>query len=171
MLVFSLVAVAFSSVFVPALAQSCARTYTVQAGDICDSISATHNTSTYQLAVLNPPINPGCTNLMPGQTLCLGTSGEDCTTTYVVRPNDDCNIVASKNNINTTVLSINNPQLNADCTNMYIGEVLCVAGTPIVTPCPSGSNIPASVIPTTALPAKPSGVPDDSDDEQLEWCD
>lgn len=60
---------------------------------------------------------------MPGQTLCLGTSDEDCTTTYVVHPNDDCNIVASKNNINTTVLSINNPQLNADCSNMYIGEV------------------------------------------------
>ena len=60
---------------------------------------------------------------MPGQTLCVGTSGQDCTTTYVVQPNDDCDIVASNNNINTTVLYVNNPQLNTDCSNMYIGEV------------------------------------------------
>jgi len=166
MLVFSLVAVAFSSVFVPALAQSCTRTYTVQGGDICDSISASNQVSTYQLAVLNPVINPSCTNLSPGQTLCLGNTGQDCTTTYVVKPNDDCDIVASNNNINTTVLSLNNPQLNADCSNLYIGEVLCVAGTVIVPPNPSGNVMPATSIPTTALPARPT-----DDDDELAWCD
>lgn len=63
MFVFSLVAVAFSSVFIPggfpvvhavpflmmatALGQSsCTSSYTVQPGDICDSISAANNVST-----------------------------------------------------------------------------------------------------------------------------
>jgi len=168
MLVFSLLAVAFSSVFVPALAQSCSRTYTVKAGDICDSISAANNVSTYQLAVANTVINSGCTNLSPGQNLCLGSPGADCTSTYVVKPNDDCDIVASNNKINSTLLRANNPQLNGGCTNMYIGEVLCVAGTVIVPPYPAGSSIPASVIPTTAMPARPTG--DSEDDEYLEWC-
>jgi len=172
MLVFSLIAVAFSSVFVTALATPCTRTYTVRDGDICDSISAANNASTYQLAVVNPGINSDCTNLLPGQTLCLGTSGKDCTTTYVVKPNDDCDMVSSAYNINTTVLSHNNPQLNADCSNLYIGEVLCVAGTVIVPPAPPGDKPPTTKIPTTATPARPhhTGHPDDDDDD-LPWCD
>ncbi|KAI9465650.1 hypothetical protein BJY52DRAFT_1220418 [Lactarius psammicola] len=172
MLVFSLIAVAFSSVFVPAIATSCTRTYTVRDGDICDSISAANNVSTYQLAVVNPEINPGCTDLLPGQNLCLGHSGEDCTTTYVVKANDDCTIVSSAYNINTTVLSHNNPQLNADCSNMYIGEVLCVAGAVTAPPPPEGKP-PATEIPTTATPAKPehTGHPDHDDDDDLPWCD
>lgn len=173
MLVFPLIAVAFSSVFVHVLATSCTRTYTVQNGDICDSISAANNVSTYQLAVVNPEINHDCTNLLPGQQLCLGHSGEDCTTTYVVKLNDDCNIVSSAYNINATVLSHNNPQLNADCSNMYIGEVLCVAGA--VTVPPPGSEPPATNIPATATSAKPhnTGSPDhhDDDDDDLPWCD
>jgi len=171
---FSLVAVAFSSVFIPALGQSCTLSYTVKSGDICDSISANNDVSTYQLAVLNPSINPGCTNISPGQTLCLGTTGYDCTPTYKVKLNDDCDVISSTNQINTTVLTLNNPQLNADCSNLYVGEVLCVAGTVIVPPPPSGSNIPASVIPSTALPARPTGNSDDDnddDDGELEWCD
>ncbi|KAH9042432.1 hypothetical protein EDB85DRAFT_2131063 [Lactarius pseudohatsudake] len=157
MLVFSLLAVAFSSVFVHALA-TCTRTYIVKDGDICDSISAANNCV---------HINHDCTNLLPGQPLCLGHSGKDCTTTYVVKPNDDCNIVSSAYNINATVLSHNNPQLNADCSNMYIGEV-CV-------PNESGGQPPATTIPATAKPAKPyhTGSPDhhDDDDDDLPWCD
>jgi len=170
MFVFPLIAVAFSSVLVPALATSCTRTYTVRDHDICDSISAANNVSTYQLAVVNPVINSDCTNLFQGQTLCLGTSGGDCTTTYVVKPNDDCYVVSSAFNINTTVLSDNNPQLNADCSNMYIGEVLCVAGTVTVPSAPPHDKTPATKIPTTATPAMPQHT-DDGDDSDLPWCD
>lgn len=41
--------------FTAAAAASCSRSYTIQDGDICDSISAANNASTYQLAALNPP--------------------------------------------------------------------------------------------------------------------
>ncbi|KAH9060510.1 hypothetical protein EDB87DRAFT_1561813 [Lactarius vividus] len=157
------------------LATSCTRTYTVRVGDVCDSISAANNVSTYQLAVVNPEINHDCTNLLPGQKLCLGHSGKDCTTTYVVKPNDDCDIVSSAYNINATVLYHNNPQLNADCSNMYIGEVLCVAGA-VTAPPPPGGSPPATGIPATATPARPHHTespdhPDDGDDDGLPWCD
>jgi LysM repeat protein len=65
---------------------------------------------------------------MPGQSLCLGTAGQDCTDTYVVQPNDTCEEVANANKVDLGVLYQNNPQLNnPTCNNMYVGEV-CVLG-------------------------------------------
>lgn len=77
----------------------------------------------YQLAEVNPGIDTRCDNLEPGEVLCLGYVGSDCTTTYVVVANATCDDVAQTYSMNTTVLYQNNPQLDADCNNMYIGEV------------------------------------------------
>ncbi|TFY78347.1 hypothetical protein EWM64_g5671 [Hericium alpestre] len=115
----AIVAAAFAS---SALAASCARTYTVQASEYCDAISAAQNVSTYQLAVVNPQINQGCTNLLPGQSLCLGNTGEDCQTTYKVVSGNTCDDLTKQFNINSTILYANNPQINADCSNLYVNE-------------------------------------------------
>lgn len=183
-------------VALPFLVQSatadCTRTYTIKEGDVCDSISAANNVSTYQLAVVNPKIDGGCDNLQIGDTLCLGLTGQDCTTTYVVQPNDDCDIITSNHGVNSTMLYANNPQINPDCTNLYVGEVLCAAGTFAAPPVPS--SMPAATIPATATPAIPStsvvasitpapiattaapsasasATADDDDDDDLPFCD
>ena len=45
----------------------------------------------YQLAALNPgTIDPACSNLQPGQSLCIGSEGEDCASTYVVQLGNTC---------------------------------------------------------------------------------
>ncbi|KAF8650729.1 hypothetical protein AX16_005102 [Volvariella volvacea WC 439] len=135
---------------------SCLRSYTVKEGDICDSISAAKSVSTYQLAVINEDIiNSQCTNLVPGSSICLGYEGEDCSTTYVVRRDDTCEGIQAAHGINSTILYLNNPQINEACDNIYIGEVLCVAGQVIVPPAPAGYEPPAAVIPVTATPAHP----------------
>ena len=78
----------------------------------------------YQLAVVNiDTINSDCSNLYPGESLCLGWSGEDCSTVHVVRMDDTCDEVAADHGINTTMLYFNNPQLDSECSNLYIGEV------------------------------------------------
>ena len=78
----------------------------------------------YQLAVVNANIDSSCSNLIPGQTLCLAeNAAEDCSTTYVVRSGDTCEDIASRAGLNTTILSLNNPQINAECTNIYTDEV------------------------------------------------
>ncbi|KIP05876.1 hypothetical protein PHLGIDRAFT_19580 [Phlebiopsis gigantea 11061_1 CR5-6] len=136
-----------------AAAADCSRTYTVVAGDICDSISANHNVSTYQLAVMNPGIDKSCNNLLPGQELCLGAAGKDCTTTYVVKSGDSCEQIVSNHGINSTILYANNPQIDVDCSNIYVGEVLCAASEFAA---PSASVIPATTIPTGAVPAATS---------------
>lgn len=56
---------------VAAFPSDCTRNYTVVSGDICDSISKAHNSSTYQLAVVNrDEVDSTCSNLMPGQVIC-----------------------------------------------------------------------------------------------------
>ncbi|KAA1477848.1 hypothetical protein DENSPDRAFT_845056 [Dentipellis sp. KUC8613] len=143
--------------------------YTVQAGEYCDLISAAKNVSTYQLAVVNADaVNAECTNLQPGQNLCLGTQGEDCSTTYVVQPDDTCDAVMQAHAINSTILYANNPQIDAQCANLYIGEVLCTANSVLVPPAPANGQIPATTIPASAQPASPTV---NGDDEDLPFCD
>jgi LysM repeat protein len=81
--------------------------------------------SSWQLATVNTgSINGDCTNLIPGQTICLGLKPEeDCSTTYTVAIGDTCENIASNNALNSTILYLNNPQINDDCSNIYIGEV------------------------------------------------
>ncbi|TCD66883.1 hypothetical protein EIP91_000781 [Steccherinum ochraceum] len=177
----SVVAALLALPFTSVAATDCARTYTVKAGDYCDQISAQNNASTYQLAVTNhPTINDGCNNLQPGQQLCLGFVDQDCTNTYVVQGGDTCEGVASNHGINATLFNINNPQLHAECDNLYIGEVVCVGGGPAVPPLPSGAPMPAATIPPGAAPATPtkeappppapSATPAPADDDD-EDCD
>ncbi|KAF9462510.1 hypothetical protein BDZ94DRAFT_720549 [Collybia nuda] len=152
-----------TAVFValPFLAQSafagdCTRSYTIKEGDICDSISAANNVSTYQLSAINVGvIDSTCSNLMPGNTICLGYAGEDCSTTYTVVADDSCEMIADNHRVNTTILHLNNPQIDQDCSNVYIGEVLCVGDKVQVPPAPGNNFVPGAVIPTTAAPAKP----------------
>ncbi|TFK32311.1 hypothetical protein BDQ12DRAFT_521843 [Crucibulum laeve] len=107
-----------------ALAGVCSRTYAIKEGDWCDTISANKNVSTYQLAVVNQGIiNSECTNLIPGNSICLGNEKEDCSTTYVIKADDSCENIASSHGLNSTILRMNNPQINDDCNNIYIGEV------------------------------------------------
>ncbi|KAF8123012.1 hypothetical protein EV363DRAFT_791836 [Boletus edulis] len=156
MLLAVFLAVPFLVQFVSAQGSACTRYYTVQPGDICDKISAQNNVSTYQLAVVNDNIiDPECDNLNPGSSICLGWTGEDCSTTYVVQLDDTCDDIAYAYNINETIFWDNNPQLNQDCTNLYVGEVVCTAPTVIVPPLPASGTVPASQIPATATPALP----------------
>jgi len=122
------------------LAQDCSRQYTVQSGDVCDAISAAQGSSTYQLAYSNQDtINECCTNLQIGQVVCLAvTSQPDCTQTYVVGASDTCASIAQQYNTNVTMIGINNPQLDESC-DIYPGQVLCVANSPMASQPPEGS--------------------------------
>ncbi|KAG6811289.1 hypothetical protein H0H92_008156 [Tricholoma furcatifolium] len=101
---------------------TCDRIYTVASGDTCDGISAAQNVSTYQLGLDNPEIDAACDNLIVGETLCLGFQGADCTSVYVVASGDGCDTIATDANATLTTLLANNPNVNADCSNIYPGE-------------------------------------------------
>ncbi|KAG5642940.1 hypothetical protein DXG03_001857 [Asterophora parasitica] len=134
------------------------------------------STHSFQLAAINPHlIDASCSNLVPNTEICLGYAGEDCKSTYTVVADDTCEQVAATHGFNTTILALNNPQIDDDCSNLYIGEVrtlqffitpfgltkkslqvLCVSSSVQVPPVPAGGFIPGAAIPTTAAPAKPT---------------
>ncbi|KAI0316199.1 hypothetical protein OF83DRAFT_1044629, partial [Amylostereum chailletii] len=101
----------------------CTRSYTIKEGDWCDTISSANNVSTYQLSATNDDINDLCSNLLVGDEICLGVDGQDCEQIYVVKPSDTVDSIASAYGMNTTMVLANNPQLQADSSNLYIGEV------------------------------------------------
>ncbi|KAJ7143021.1 hypothetical protein C8R44DRAFT_866269 [Mycena epipterygia] len=88
--------------------ETCNRLYTVKPGDDCNSIAVENNVSIAQLLI----------NL-----------GGDCSTTLLVGPEDSCGSIEDERGIDATLLYAHNPQIDANCANLYIGEVLCVAST------------------------------------------
>ncbi|KAK0455686.1 uncharacterized protein EV420DRAFT_1272111 [Desarmillaria tabescens] len=106
---------------------NCAREYTVVTGDTCNGISTAQNVSTFQLAHVNTVIDAACDNLQVGQVLCLGIIGQDCNETVVVMSGDTCSSIAQANDIDLSILLVNNRNVNAACTNLLVDTVLCVA--------------------------------------------
>ncbi|KAI0329340.1 hypothetical protein GY45DRAFT_1325117 [Cubamyces sp. BRFM 1775] len=107
---------------------TCSRFFEVSPGDTCDGISAQTSTPSFQLLLDNPGvINAACSNLMPGEILCLGVVGQDCTDVHVVQPGDVCVNIANEAGILLSTLLANNPNVNSACSNLHVGEVLCTA--------------------------------------------
>jgi LysM repeat protein len=63
---------------------------------------------------------------MPDQEVCLGEAAFDCTKVYTVVGGDTCEWIQEMYGMTPDALWSNNPQINAECNNIYIGEVLCV---------------------------------------------
>ncbi|KAG9313541.1 hypothetical protein JVU11DRAFT_5868 [Chiua virens] len=127
---FTTLALAATALYAQTLPAGCDRNVTVAAGDTCNSISANYNVSTYQLAAVNTGIiDASCDNLYVGEVICLGITGQDCSTTYVSQSGNTCAGIASAYNISVNTLITNNPNVNQICTNLYPGEVLCVSST------------------------------------------
>ncbi|KAJ7203376.1 RlpA-like double-psi beta-barrel-protein domain-containing protein-containing protein [Mycena pura] len=111
--------------------RQCAQTYTVVGGDTCAAIESKTGVSDAQLHQLNPSINSGCTNLQIGQSLCLsggGSGGGGCSRTYTVVSGDTCAAIESKTGVSDASLHAQNPAINSGCTNLQIGQILCVSG-------------------------------------------
>ncbi|KAF8519385.1 hypothetical protein BU17DRAFT_47819 [Hysterangium stoloniferum] len=101
---------------------NCSRNYTVQSGDICNSISAAQNVSTQLAQVNTGVIDANCANLFAGEHLCLGAVGHDCTTVAVVQPGDTCIAISVSAGIALSLLLQNNPNVDSNCDNLLVGE-------------------------------------------------
>lgn len=76
---------------------------------------------------MNPlSIDEACEQLQIGSELCLGFEGSDCSKIHTVVEGDTCGHLIDVYGMDDATLRQNNPQINDECTNIYIGEVLCV---------------------------------------------
>ncbi|KAJ7642036.1 hypothetical protein FB45DRAFT_826290 [Roridomyces roridus] len=110
---------------------SCSQTYTVVSGDTCAGIEAKTGVSDATLRSLNSEINSACSNLQVGQQLCVsgGSPSSSCTQTYTVVSGDTCAVIESKNGISDATLHSLNPTINSACSNLQVGQQLCVSSS------------------------------------------
>ncbi|KAF5383454.1 hypothetical protein D9757_006109 [Collybiopsis confluens] len=106
---------------------TCTTNYTVQQGDICQTIASQFNVTIADLESANPSINSGCTNLAIGEVLCIPAAAAcSSNVTYVVKDGDVCIDIANMFNITFAALEAANPEIDANCDNLSIGERLCI---------------------------------------------
>ncbi|KAJ7636431.1 hypothetical protein FB45DRAFT_1138101, partial [Roridomyces roridus] len=110
----------------------CAQAYTVVSGDTCTIIESKTGVSDATLHSLNPSIANDCMNLQIGETLCVSPGSTSppsgCAQAYTVVSNDTCAIIESKTGISDATLHALNPSIDSDCSNLQLGETLCING-------------------------------------------
>lgn len=105
----------------------CNRFYTVQGGDTCDRIGKNENAPSWQIRFENSDfIDVECSNLYPGERICLGVVGRDCQQVHVVQPEETCASIAAASGLTTEGFRSANWRAVGDDCFIYVGEVLCV---------------------------------------------
>ncbi|KAI1164550.1 hypothetical protein F5B18DRAFT_650627 [Nemania serpens] len=120
---------------------SCNAVYVVKAGDTCDKIRSDFG-NVFTLAQFyswNPEVNSQCTNLYVGEQVCVSVKtgpvcpaptkpgiAPSCNKCYKVVSGDTCQGVLNANHITLAQLRAWNPDINPDCTNLFIDFNYCV---------------------------------------------
>jgi hypothetical protein len=155
----------------PGLIDSCVRFYKAVSGDTCDAIVARYGTFTLaQFKTWNPAVGSDCRSLWAETYYCVGIPGTPTTTTrptstttrgtgiatpsptqqtivsncnkfYLVKPNEGCQQVASKNGIPLARFNEWNPSVGSTCSGLWANAYACVSiigyTAPLTTSCAS----------------------------------
>ncbi|CZR55671.1 uncharacterized protein PAC_05559 [Phialocephala subalpina] len=156
--------------------------YLVKTNDTCASIinNLSSEIVTAELASWNANINSQCSNLAtlvgtyicispPGSALPLylapattavsvptnavGTSNVDCGHWYTIVVNDTCESVEAAFGISNTTFYFLNPQIEADCRNLWLGNSYCVEQVGDIATYSGYSTVAASIANYTSLPS------------------
>ncbi|KAJ5656875.1 hypothetical protein N7507_008825 [Penicillium longicatenatum] len=100
------------------------------------------------------------TSAVPAPTNALNGSTTDCGLWYTVREGDDCSLVTVANAISLVDFYFLNPEIDANCTHLELGEAYCIAavgdintysGYPVTTP--------LFTVTTASFPAVDTSIP------------
>ena len=72
--------------------------------------------------------------------------------TYTVKSGDTCIAIAKSSGITVAALKAANPSINAGCTNLQVGQVLSLSGTPTPAPTPAGECVESNSVLKLFLP-------------------
>ncbi|GFF42111.1 autolysin [Aspergillus udagawae] len=164
----------------------CGKYHKVVAGDTCEQISLQYSITTQLFMAINPSIGQDCSSLPPGVYYCVfpmqdwnstaPNANTTTTSTYVTPPTatptgttqycylwhvvangDQCSTLEAVYGISFSQLRTWNPQVNADCTNLLLGEAYCVKGDSG----PTHTSVSPTPTPTSVPPPGPtqSGIP------------
>ncbi|KAJ7751586.1 hypothetical protein B0H16DRAFT_1547596 [Mycena metata] len=105
---------------------NCTTYHTVISGDNCQTMEASSGIAASDFLRWNPEVNSACTNIFAGEAYCVGGGGQACGKLYVVKSGDGCEAIAMSSGITQARLDALNPQVDANCDNLQVGEILCV---------------------------------------------
>lgn len=125
------------------------KVVTVQPGEWCSTLAQREGLTLGALKAANPGTD--CDRLQAGDSLCLPQRAA-CGREHRVQQGEGCDAIARAEGVPLQQLLSLNPSINADCTNLQDGQVLCLTPSSLSKPV-----APAS--PPVASPAAPSPAP------------
>ncbi|KAK7014296.1 hypothetical protein R3P38DRAFT_3003090 [Favolaschia claudopus] len=105
---------------------NCTSYHTVASGDTCTAIDASAHIALADFLRWNPEVNAACTNIELGSAYCVSGGGAACAKVYTVVSGDSCAGIVKSQGVAQARLNALNPQINADCSNLGVGENLCI---------------------------------------------
>jgi chitinase len=156
---------------------SCSTKVVITSGDSCNSLATSHGTSVANILLMNPYLNSGCSNIYVGDNICVSVTttsstvtsstskkatttttassmpSSSCTKTYTVKSGDTCGIIETNYGLSSAQFSALNPSVNSACSNLAVGQILCVQGSTISTTISATKTTTATVTQST-IPGK-----------------
>ncbi|KAJ6538819.1 hypothetical protein DFH09DRAFT_71517 [Mycena vulgaris] len=105
---------------------NCTAYHTVASGNTCTSMDTGAGIAFADFLRWNPEINVGCTTIQLGAAYCVGGGGSACAKVYTVVSGDSCAAIVKSQGVTQARINALNPQINAACSNLGVGENICV---------------------------------------------
>ncbi|KAJ6587482.1 hypothetical protein DFH09DRAFT_1359200 [Mycena vulgaris] len=103
---------------------NCTTYYNVQSGDNCNIIEAKFKIGFSDILRWNPEVSTTCGNLNLASYCVLGSGA--CSKLYTVVSGDSCGAVETKVKVTDALLRSENNWINTACSNIQIGQNLCI---------------------------------------------
>ncbi|KAK6987472.1 hypothetical protein R3P38DRAFT_2661607 [Favolaschia claudopus] len=105
---------------------NCTSYHTVVSGDTCSAMDSSAHIALADFLRWNPEINLACTNIQLDLAYCVGGGGNACGKVYTVVSGASCAAIVKSQGVTQARLNTLNPQINSACSNLDVGENLCV---------------------------------------------
>lgn len=102
--------------------------HTLQPGEACDNVAAAAGLGAGAFLALNPLLD--CSLLRPGGRVCLAAAGGGCAVAHTVSAGDHCSGLAEAAGVSLRQLLDLNPGLDEECTNLELGQTVCLSPAP-----------------------------------------
>ncbi|KAK7039900.1 hypothetical protein R3P38DRAFT_2696023 [Favolaschia claudopus] len=103
---------------------NCSTYYNVQSGDNCNLIESKFHIGFSDILRWNPEVSTTCSNLNLASYCVLGSGA--CSKLYTVVSGDSCGAIESKQSITDAKIHAENTWINSACSNIQIGQNICV---------------------------------------------
>ncbi|RDK37083.1 hypothetical protein M752DRAFT_310156 [Aspergillus phoenicis ATCC 13157] len=169
----------------PNVTNHCTKFHKVVDRDTCATISKQYGISQADFLAWNPDVGDGCKSLWLDYYVCVGsrstsTSGtppptptssgvvtptptqpnmtKDCTKFHKVIDGDNCATISKKYGISQADFLTWNPDVGADCKNLWLDNYVCVKASPSSSPSPTTTPSPSPTSEATPTPTLPNMV-------------